>query len=61
MADFREVAVVRLMGLGGELDTRYATGRTQEHIKAALYELIANAVIEEGDTIQIDVVETEYI
>ena len=61
MAEFREVAVVRLMGPGGELDTRYATGSSQEHIRAALYELIANAVIEEGDSIQIDVVETEYI
>ena len=59
MSVFREVAVVSLVNYGGQLDCRYAKGAGQEDIKAALYELIRDAVIQDGDSIVIDVVEVE--
>jgi hypothetical protein len=59
MAIFKNVAVVRLVGLGGPLDTVMADSTDSSDIHTALQKLLAEGVFEIGDRIEIEEVETE--
>ena len=61
MSLFKTVAVVRLVGLGGPLNTVMANSTDSDDIHEAMSQLLAEGVFEVGDRIEIEEVETEVV
>ncbi len=61
MSEFKTVAVVRLVGLGGPLNSVMADSTDSSDIHEAMRQLLAEGVFEIGDRIEIEEVETEVI
>jgi hypothetical protein len=61
MAIFKNVAVVRLVGLGGPLNSIMADSTDSSDIHTAMQQLLAEGVFEVGDRIEIEEVETEVV
>ena len=61
MSEFKTVAVVRLVGLGGPLNSVMADSTDSSDIHEAMCQLLAEGVFEIGDRIEIEEVETEVI
>ena len=61
MSEFKNTAVVRLVGPGGTLNIVMADSTDSEDIHVAMQKLLAEGVFEVGDRIEIDEAETEVV
>jgi hypothetical protein len=59
MSESKQLAVVRLVGPGGTLNTVMAESAASDDIHQALVALVAEAIFEPGDRIEIDLEQVE--